>query len=220
MSTHTSTAASRSRRGPSAAQRRAVARARSRRRRRVAGFLVCVAVLAVAGIMVVGGINNAVQQITTLPLEHASIIREQAKAKDLDPALVAAVIYTESRFRPRTSSAGAEGLMQITPDTAQFIAHTSGGTTFTTADLATPKVNIAYGAWYLRYLKQRYGGNMKLALAAYNGGMGNVDKWLASARTAGHDFGLADIPFPETRAYVENVLARQREYRDTYPDKL
>lgn len=110
--------------------------------------------------------------------------------------------------------------MQITPDTAKFIANKSGGTAFTVADLATPKVNIAYGSWYLRYVMQRYDGNEVLALAAYNAGEGNVDKWVAAAGAAGHDFGLSDIPFPETRAYVENVLASRGEYRTTYAREL
>src|SRR2546429_2078964 len=92
-----------------------------------------------------------------LPLTHASLIREQAAAKRLDPALIAAVIYAETKFDPRPSAAGAQGLMQILPQTADFLAHRSGATTFTTADLATPQVNIAYGSYYLRYLLDEYG---------------------------------------------------------------
>lgn len=220
MSTHSSTsAAGRRRAGPTAAQRRARERRRTMRRRRLIGVgaVLLLAVIAVA--VVSGRADQAVRNIT-LPLEHQDIIRQQAAAKGLDPALVAAVIYRETHFRPRTSSAGAEGLMQITPDTAKFIANKSGGTAFTVADLATPKVNIAYGSWYLRYVMQRYDGNEVLALAAYNAGEGNVDKWVAAAGAAGHDFGLSDIPFPETRAYVENVLASRGEYRTTYAREL
>ena len=155
-----------------------------------------------------------------LPLADAAVIREQAAAKHLDPALIAGVIYAETKFEPRTSSAGALGLMQIEPSTAEFIAHRSGGIRFTTDDLATPKINVAYGSWYLRYLLDHYGGDEMLAVAAYNGGLANVDGWLAKARGEGRSLNVADIPFPETRAYVRRVLRAQREYRSAYPHEL
>jgi soluble lytic murein transglycosylase len=156
----------------------------------------------------------------TLPLDHADIIRQQARQKQVDPALIAAVIYAETKFNPRPSSAGAEGLMQILPATATFLAHRSGATSFTTADLGTPQVNIAYGSYYLRYLLDRYDHNETLALAAYNGGAGNVDGWLSRARGQGRSFTLASIPFPETRAYVEKVEQAQRDYRANYAAEL
>lgn len=155
-----------------------------------------------------------------LPLTDAAVIREQAADKHLDPALIAGVIYAETKFDPRTSSAGALGLMQILPATASYIAHLSGGVSFTTGDLATPKINVAYGSWYLRYLLDHYEGNEMLAVAAYNGGLANVDTWLAKARSEGRTLTVADIPFPETRAYVERVLRAQRQYRAAYPHQL
>jgi soluble lytic murein transglycosylase len=155
-----------------------------------------------------------------LPLTDAAVIREQAAEKHLDPALVAAVIYAETKFEPRTSAAGALGLMQIEPATAEYIAHLSGGIRFTTGDLATPKINVAYGSWYLRYLLQHYEGNEMLAVAAYNAGLANVDSWVAKAREEGHGLSVSEIPFPETKAYVERVLRAQREYRTTYPHAL
>jgi soluble lytic murein transglycosylase len=155
-----------------------------------------------------------------LPLSEASVIREQAAAKHLDPALIAAVIYAESKFDPRPSPAGAEGLMQILPDTAYFIARRSGGTRFNASDLQTPSVNVAYGSYYLRYLLDHYGGNEMLALAAYNGGLANVDGWVAHAEAAGRSLTLAGIPFDETRAYVARVLGAQRAYRATYGREL
>lgn len=155
-----------------------------------------------------------------LPLTDAAVIREQAADKHLDPALVAAVIYAETKFEPRTSAAGALGLMQIEPATAEYIAHLSGGIRFTTGDLATPKINVAYGSWYLRYLLQHYEGDEMLAVAAYNAGLANVDSWVAKAREEGHSLSVSDIPFPETKAYVERVLRAQREYRATYPHAL
>src|SRR3954454_21125011 len=147
-------------------------------------------------------LDKAVHEVT-LPLRHEDIIRQQAHAKHLDPALIAAVIYTESRFRDQTSHAGAKGLMQILPSTADYIARKSGGTAFKQGDLATPQINIAYGSWYLRYLLQHYHGNEILALAAYNAGEGKVDEWYRAASARGEDFEAAThIPFPETRNYV------------------
>jgi soluble lytic murein transglycosylase len=152
-----------------------------------------------------------------LPLRDASVIRAQAADKHLDSALIAAVIYAESKFEPSTSSAGALGLMQILPETANFIAGKSGGIRFTTSDLATPAINVAYGSWYLRYLLDHYNGHELPAIAAYNAGLANVDAWLAHA---GGSLAIGDIPFPETQAYVQRVLQAQQEYRTTYPRQL
>ncbi len=156
----------------------------------------------------------------TLPLSHQDIIRQQAAQKHLDPALIAGVIYAETKFDPRPSSAGAQGLMQILPQTAEFLAKRSGATSFTPADLATPQVNIAYGSYYLRYLLDEYRGSSVLALAAYNGGEANVNQWLAAARDHGNRFTIADIPFPETQAYVRKVLSAQADYHRTYRTEL
>ena len=164
-------------------------------------------------------IEDAVREIT-LPLQHEDIIRQQADDKEIDPALIAAVIYEESRFHDQTSHAGARGLMQITPETAEFIAHRSGGVLFQQSDLSTPQVNIAYGVWYLRYLIDHYDGNETLAVAAYNAGQSNVDSWVAEAGGADHFDSAKHIPFPETRAYVENVQKRREQYRDRYGDEL
>jgi soluble lytic murein transglycosylase len=183
----------------------------------VAGLLVLAAVAAGAALWFGPG-ERALREIT-LPLRHEDIIRQQAKEKHLDAALVAAVIYQESKFSPRTSAAGAEGLMQILPSTARFIAKRSGGTAFVPSDLGTAQVNIAYGSYYLRYLIDRYRGNETLAIAAYNAGETNVDKWLREA--GGVDrFDTSDIPFPETRAYVENVERHQKDYRRHYGREL
>lgn len=204
---------------PAAARstRRAVARRRGRRR----GLLLLgVAVLAgLLATVVIPRLPDAVREFA-LPLRHEDIIRQQSADKGVDPSLVAAVIYTESRFRDQTSHAGARGLMQITPDTAHYIARLSGGTAFEQGDLATPQINISYGVYYLRYLLRRYEQNTVLALAAYNGGEGNVDRWIAEARTSERAFGLGSIPFAETREYVGKVLDVRREYRAKYAREL
>jgi soluble lytic murein transglycosylase len=202
----------------------AIAQHSVRRRRNGAGrrplaTLAGLAVVALLAIVVASGVDRAVNR-EALPLTDTGVIREQAAQKRLDPALVAAVIYAESKFDPHQSSAGAEGLMQILPETAYFIAHRSGGTQFTASDLATPSVNVAYGTYYLRYLLDHYGGEVMLAVAAYNAGLANVDRWLAQAHARGDSLTVAAIPFPETRAYVERVLSAQQGYRDKYARQL
>jgi soluble lytic murein transglycosylase len=190
-------------------------RTKHRRRRRVAIASAVVAAGVVAGILlgVVGKVDQAIQELT-LPLRHEDIIRQQAGEKGVDASLIAAVIYAESRFRDQSSDAGARGLMQITPDTALDIARRSEAQTFVLKDLGDPQINISYGTYHLRDLLDLYGGNVIAALAAYNAGPGNVDKW------GGSDLKLENIRFPETRAYVEDVLDKQDEYRREYPREL
>src|ERR1700733_7752232 len=166
--------------------------------RRVLGTITAI-VVAVLFVSVVASMVHQAASNLALPLSDASIIREQAAQKDLDPALIAAVIYAESKFEPRPSSAGAQGLMQILPTTAYYLAHLSGGTRFTAGDLATPSVNLAYGSYYLRYLLDHYDGDEMLAVAAYNAGLTNVDEWVAHAHAHGTQLSAEAIPFPETR---------------------
>jgi soluble lytic murein transglycosylase len=198
-----------------APDRRARARTdpRSRRRRWLAiGIAAVVGVGAAIGISRID-VERAILEIT-LPLRHDDVIRQQAREKDLDPALIAAVIYAESRFRGRESEAGAIGLMQVQPRTALDIAKRSGATTFVVRDLDDPEINIRYGTFYLRELFGRYQGNEVAALAAYHAGPGNVDRW------GGSVLALDGIGFPETRAYVEEVLGKREEYRDKYAEDL
>jgi soluble lytic murein transglycosylase len=186
------------------------------RRRRLVLLIAAVIGLVVAGPF----LRHALQEIT-LPLRHEDIIRQQAREKGLDPSLIAAVIYAESKFRDnRTSKAGALGLMQLTPATARDIARKSGGIDFRVEDLGTPQVNIAYGAYYLRYLLDRYGGNETFALAAYNAGEGNVDRWIDAARRRGQALSVDAIPFGETRAYVKKVERLKGDYRHKYAAEL
>lgn len=215
MSPSTATAARRAPTQNSAAARRRVVA----RRRRLLLALAAVGLLVVAVIAVLPLARKAASEFG-LPLQYQDVIRQQADAKHVDPALIAAVIYAETKFDPSTSSAGAEGLMQILPQTAAFLARRSGATSFTTADLATPRVNIAYGTYYLRYLLNEYHGSRLLALAAYNGGEANVNHWLAAAHADGSHFGVQDIPFPETRAYVARVLQARRDYQRAYASQL
>jgi peptidoglycan lytic transglycosylase len=188
-------------------------------RRRGAALLAAAALLGVAAALLAPLLQHAVRE-ARLPLRHEDIIRQQARDKRLDPALIAGVIYAESKFRARTSRTGAQGLMQIQPATARFIARRSGATRFELHDLATPQVNIAYGSYYLRYLIDRYGGDEVLAIAAYNGGETNLDRWIAESGRRGRAFTADQIPFTETRAYVRRVQRARDDYRRTYPREL
>jgi soluble lytic murein transglycosylase len=209
--------ASRSRRAaPKRPRRPTKAQLRAARRRRYARIAVALIIGAGAifAITRLGFFEEKIRDAFTLPLRHDDIIRQQAAEKGVDADLIAAVIYAESRFEDQTSDAGARGLMQITPDTADTIEHLSGGTTFEYSDLADPDLNIRYGTFYLHYLLDRYDGNVVAALAAYHAGPGNADAWGGSALT------VDEIPFTDTRAYVEEVLEKRQDYRKYYSSEL
>ena len=145
------------------------------------------------------------------PLDYEQIVRGHARHYRLDPALLAAVIYQESKFRPTVRSrSGAIGLMQLQPATAEGIAIRTGGSHFRVDDLYTPEINVRYGAWYLRHLLDKY-GDEKTALAAYNAGQRNVDEWRREGK---------GIAFAETRAYVDRVEKLKRIYRNAYGSRL
>ena len=192
---------------------RSSARRRSTRRRTTLLIGIAGTLLIAAAIALKPAVDDAIKEIT-LPLRHEDVIRQQARDKNLDPALVAAVIYRESKFRDVTSEAGAKGLMQILPSTAKFIAHRTGGTRFELRDLANPQINISYGSWYLRYLLDRYDGNEVAAVAAYNAGHERVDAW------GGNDLEVADIRFAETEQYTRDVMDKREEYRAEYRAEL
>jgi soluble lytic murein transglycosylase len=145
------------------------------------------------------------------PLAYDHIVVGHAANYDLDPALLAAVIYRESRFDAGArSSSGAIGLMQLLPDTAKGIALHTGGSRFRVADLYDPEINVRYGAFYLRRLLTKY-GDERHALAAYNAGQANVDEWRAQGK---------GIVFTETREYVDSVMNTRDIYADAYRKEL
>jgi soluble lytic murein transglycosylase len=178
------------------------------------GIIAGLGVLAVVLIVAFHSTVNKALNEFTLPLQHEDIIRQQAKEKGVDAALIAAVIDTESKFTDAESSAGARGLMQVTPEAAKDIARHSGATSFHTSDLSNPEINIKYGTFLLAERIAEYEGNVAAALASYNAGPGPVEKW------GGSDLQVENITYPETRAYVELVLERQKEYREKYASEL
>jgi soluble lytic murein transglycosylase len=189
-------------------------RARQRSRRWAALGAGAVLLGLGAGVMVASGTFDEALQELTLPLRHEDVIRQQSGEKDVDAALIAAVIYSESKFVDQTSSAGARGLMQITPEAAEDIARKSGATEFEMSDLADPDINIRYGTFLLQERLAAYDGNLVAVLASYNAGPGHVERW------GGDDLTVEEIGFPETRAYVEEVLEKQRAYREKYAEEL
>jgi soluble lytic murein transglycosylase len=145
------------------------------------------------------------------PLKYPATVRAEAATEHLDPALLAAVIEEESKFDSQAKSrTGAIGLMQLQPATAKGIALRTHGETFQVSDLYDPTINVRYGAWYLRHLLDLY-GDERTALAAYNAGQQNVNRWLAH-----HE----PVQFPETRAYVSRIERLKGIYRRAYGSEL
>lgn len=173
------------------------------------------AVLAAAAILIalialITGYNTG--QKTTYPVAYSEYIYKYANKHDLDPYLVMAVIKVESNFVPEAHSGYAGGLMQLTEETAQWNADDMGITYF---DYMDPETNIMLGCHYLKHLIDTY-GNIDTALAAYNGGMGNVASWLSDSRYSSDGKTLNDIPFPETKNYVVKVNDAWLHYKENF----
>ena len=155
------------------------------------------------------------------PLDHGSTIAAAADADNVDPYLVAAVINVESGFRPTVrSSAGAVGLMQVLPSTAKSVARRLGiPGKMSDAALSDPVTNIRVGTAYLAELLARYHDDARLALAAYNAGISNADRWALEWNPGmGNSDVVKLIDFPETVDYVGEVLAQVDVYRSLYPN--
>jgi soluble lytic murein transglycosylase len=151
------------------------------------------------------------------PLQHQSVIMAEAKRQELDPNLIAAVINVESRWQARAvSPKGASGLMQLMPITAEWVADQAGLQGFQTEDLFLPEVNIQLGTWYLANLLNEFDHNLVVAIAAYNGGRGNVEQWLQERVWDGTLDDVQSIPFSETRKYVTKVINQFHIYSRLY----
>jgi len=153
------------------------------------------------------------------PYNHQDIILEQAQIHDLDPHLIAALIHVESKWNPTAvSPKGAAGLMQLMPDTAQWIAKQIG-LVLKDEELFSPQINIMLGCWYLAYLRKQF-PSFAAALAAYNGGQGNVRQWLSEQIWDGRYETVHNIPFGETRSYMRKVTYTWSIYKKIYDREL
>ena len=173
-------------------------------------FKIFLAVLAVAiailGVM--GGYETS--RRVKYPVAYSDLIVKYAGENNIDPCLVMAVIKAESNFVPEAQSDFAGGLMQLTEETAEWNANDIGINVY---DYMDPETNIMFGCHYLKHLIDMY-GNIDTALAAYNGGMGNVASWLKDPDCSDDGVTLKYIPFPETRSYVEKVNNNWERYRN------
>lgn len=151
------------------------------------------------------------------PIEYKEIVFKYANEYNVDPYLVAAIIKTESNFKPQAKSPqGAIGMMQIMPETGAWVSSQINLTNYSKSKLNDPEVNIKIGTWYISSLKKEFNDDMILALAAYNGGRGNVKDWLDKKQWTGEHATIDQIPFPETRKYVKKVLKNYKKYRWIY----
>ena len=153
------------------------------------------------------------------PLYYADTITAYADAQELDPALVAAVILCESSYDPKAESRlGARGLMQLMPDTAEWVAHKLGedGADYSFDNLYDPQTNIRFGTWYLGYLSRRFNGDATKIVCAYHAGQGNVDSWLENPQYSSDGVTLDVIPTQDTATYASRVLRARDIYRKYY----
>ncbi|MFX0548826.1 lytic transglycosylase domain-containing protein [Hathewaya histolytica] len=162
-------------------------------------------------------INKKQIQKNLYPITYLGSVLENSKKYDLDPYLVLAVIKTESSFKPdAVSSQDARGLMQITPSTGKWISTKMGIKSFEESDLYDPQTNIKMGCWYLDNLSKEFNGNQMVYLAAYNGGRGNVSKWLKNSQYSRDGKNLEVIPFKETDEYVKKIKVNYEMYKKIY----
>ena len=178
-------------------------------------FCICIVILAGIGY----GIwhDEDFQRKYMYPYPYRQFIEYYANRYQMDECLIAGVALAESKFEPTAQSVhGAQGIMQIMPETAAWIAYQIEDDDFSTAEMYEPEKNIKYGTWYLASLNEEFLGNKVLMLAAYNAGRGNVHEWMEKY---GWDENFSDykqIPFPETREYVQKVLKYERKYKKLY----
>ena len=171
------------------------------------GALVFVLLLALLSMLVLWLIHNSA--VLRPSVEVSILIEKSAEEQHVSPSLLQAVILTESKFDAKAvSHVGAVGMMQLMPETAEWISEESG---LPSDNLASPDQNIPLGAWYLNYLLKKYHNNEVFALAAYNAGRGNVDEWIEKNKWPEGFTDMEKIPFPETREFVKSVVtARDR----------
>jgi soluble lytic murein transglycosylase len=188
----------------------------SKRRKQAVGGVILALLAVMMGIWLL--YNSTWYKRIRYPLKYENEIREYAEEYSVDPYLAASVIWVESRFEPEAvSRSDARGLMQLLPATAAWSAQKIGLSGYDDAMLLNPEMNIRIGCWYLGYLSNQFSGSIELTLAAYNGGIGNVQKWLRNKDYSRDGKRLDRIPFPETRDYVSKVMDAYEIYKEIYP---
>lgn len=151
------------------------------------------------------------------PQPHRDLVITASLEYEVDPYLVFGIIRAESKYQTAARSpVGARGLMQIMPETAEWIASQKGIADFDTDTLHDPQVNVDFGCWYLASLSREFNGQVPLMVAAYNAGRGTVQQWVAKGTWNGDPDDLENIPFDETREYVRNVLKNYEAYKAIY----
>ncbi|MDD3840618.1 MAG: lytic transglycosylase domain-containing protein [Clostridia bacterium] len=161
--------------------------------------------------------NSAFFQRVLNPISYKELIFKYSDKYEIDPYLVASIISVESNFDPNARShKDALGLMQITSPTAIWIAHKIDYKQFSEKMLFDPEINIMFGCWYIDNLREEFGDNLRNILAAYNGGRGNVNKWLSDKNYSNDGISLNRIPFKETDNYVHKVIDKYNKYKNIY----
>lgn len=163
-------------------------------------------------------INNSTSALRLLyPLKYKEYVYSYSSLYKVDPYLVFSIIKAESSFNPNaTSQKNARGLMQISESTGRWGAEMLRLEGFNNNHLYSPELNIKIGCWYLKSLMNEFGNNLDLALAAYNGGSGNVNEWLKNKNYSGSGISLDKIPFKETDNYIKRVKNNYLVYRRLY----
>lgn len=199
-------------------------RQKNRRARRTRVVLKLIQVITIAVLVLgIGGLGvwmlldrRPELTVTTYPVEYEELIRRYAAENGLPPAYVAAVILAESSYRPEAvSQVNAQGLMQILPSTAEWIAG-KFDETYVEGSLFDPETNIRYGCWYLGFLMRRYDGDMRCSSAAYHAGQGTVDRWLADPQYSSDGRTLDQMASDVTGTYVNRVLKYYEKYEEIY----
>lgn len=171
--------------------------------------------------MVLGVAANSTHWLLRIlyPIHYRQLIEKYSAEYNLDPYLVAAIIRTESKFNEKARSRkDAKGLMQIAPITGEWAARDLNLENYSEEMLYVPEINIRIGCWYIDKLRTEFDGRLQLMLAAYNGGSGNVNKWLKDPKYSVDGVTLKEIPFGETKLYVEKVLKSYKIYSIIYID--
>jgi soluble lytic murein transglycosylase len=154
-------------------------------------------------------------------LNYSQQIKTYSRMHQVNPAMISAIIFVESRFNAGARShKGALGLMQIMPPTGAWVAGKLLWKNFSDRDLLDPDKNLKVGIWYIAYLKRQYNQNDYLALASYNAGSRYVSEWLAAGIWDGDSVKVDQIPFQETKKYLIKIMIFKRIYRYLYPEYL